>query len=210
MRVQRRLTIDQIAERLALSRSTVYYWVKDIPIPHMTEGRKAVLPRLRKGNLRMQEKYRRLRQDAYAQGRSEFASLAERPTFRDFVSLYLAEGSKRCRNRVSICNSDVAVLAVAVDWMERLTGATFEFRLQYHADQDLDELRRYWADQLDIEEEQVLLQRKSNSNQMTGRTWRSRYGVLTVTVNDTLFRARLEGWMDSIREQWLDSAAVGV
>ncbi|MEA2202107.1 MAG: hypothetical protein QOI89_2703 [Solirubrobacteraceae bacterium] len=32
MRVERRLTIDQIAERLALPRSTIYYWVRDLPI----------------------------------------------------------------------------------------------------------------------------------------------------------------------------------
>jgi hypothetical protein len=31
MRVERKLTIDQIAERLALSRTTIYYWVKDLP-----------------------------------------------------------------------------------------------------------------------------------------------------------------------------------
>jgi hypothetical protein len=34
-------------------------------------------------------------------------------------------------------------------------------------------------------------QRKSNSNRMTGRRWRSRYGVLNVRVHDTLLRARL-------------------
>ena len=27
MRVEKKLTIDQIAERLALSRTTIYYWV---------------------------------------------------------------------------------------------------------------------------------------------------------------------------------------
>jgi hypothetical protein len=31
--VRRKLTIDELAERLALSRSTIYYWVRDLPIP---------------------------------------------------------------------------------------------------------------------------------------------------------------------------------
>jgi hypothetical protein len=39
---------------------------------------------------------------------------------------------------------------------------------------------------------------KSNSNHLTGRTWRSRYGVLTFCVHDTLVRAKLEGWMDRL------------
>lgn len=31
MRTERRLTIDEIAERLALSRSTIYHWLRDLP-----------------------------------------------------------------------------------------------------------------------------------------------------------------------------------
>ena len=34
------------------------------------------------------------------------------------------------------------------------------------------------------------------------RSWRSRYGVLTVTVGDTYLRARLQAWIDCLREIW--------
>ena len=34
LRTERKLTIDELAERLALSRSTIYYWVRDLPIDH--------------------------------------------------------------------------------------------------------------------------------------------------------------------------------
>lgn len=209
LRAERQLTIDQLAERLALPRSTVYHWVRDLPLPHMTPARRAVLSRLRKGNLRMQAKHRRLRDDAYERGRVEFPTLAADPTFRDFVALYIAEGSKRNRNAVAICNSDAAVLVVALRWMEEFTGATFDYSVQYHADQDLAELRDYWADQLEIEPDMIRVQRKSNSNQLRRRTWRSPHGVLQIRCNDTLLRARLQGWMDRLREAWLDSAASG-
>ena len=190
LRIEKKLTIDQIAERLALSRTTVYYWVKDLPIPYLTPGRTAVLPRLRKGNLRMQAKYRRLREEAYAEGRAEFSALSQSPTFRDFVSLYIAEGTKRDRNTVCVCNSDAAVLRVCLAWMERFTGNWFDYGIQYHEDQKLDELRSYWADQLDIEPDFIRVQRKSNSSQMRGRNCRSRYGVLTIRCHDTLFGRR--------------------
>jgi excisionase family DNA binding protein len=39
MRIERKLTIDELAERLGLSRSTVYYWVRDLPIPGLGAGR---------------------------------------------------------------------------------------------------------------------------------------------------------------------------
>lgn len=54
----------------------------------------------------MQLKYRRIRDDAYAEGQRSFDQLSEAPTFRDFVVLYMAEGYKHSPNRVSICNSD--------------------------------------------------------------------------------------------------------
>ena len=209
LRIEKKLTIDQLAERLALPRTTIYYWVRDLPIPYMSPGRQAVLPRLRRGNLKMQEKHRLLREGAYAEGRAEFPKLAEAPTFRDFVVLYLAEGSKHARNVVAICNSDAAILRVAVEWMEHFSGGSFDYGIQYHADQDLDELRAYWSRELEIEPELIRMQRKSNSGQLRRRTWRSQYGVLTVRCNDTLFRARLQGWMDCVREAWLDSPVSG-
>ncbi|HLM85236.1 MAG TPA: helix-turn-helix domain-containing protein [Solirubrobacteraceae bacterium] len=52
MRIERRLTIDELAERLGLSRSTVHYWVRDLPIPGSGSG--GVWPEAarRKGTLR--------------------------------------------------------------------------------------------------------------------------------------------------------------
>jgi DNA-binding XRE family transcriptional regulator len=31
LRQERKLTIDELAERLAISRTTAYYWVRDLP-----------------------------------------------------------------------------------------------------------------------------------------------------------------------------------
>jgi hypothetical protein len=47
------------------------------------------------------------------------------------------------------------------------------------------------------------------STQLAHRRWRYRYGVMTVGANDTLLRARLQGWIDCQRDQWLVSAATG-
>lgn len=203
MRVERKLTIDELAERLALPRTTVYYWVKDLPIPPTPPMKLAQ----RRAAAATSKKHRLLREAAYEEGRAQFDSLAREPTFRDFVALYIAEGFKRTRHCVSIANSDPAVLAVSLGWMECFTGATFHYRLQYHADQNLKEICAHWAEQLEIEPEFITLQRKSNSNHLTGRTWRSQYGVLAVGVNDTLFRARLQAWMDCLRAAWLHSTS---
>ena len=202
MRVERKLTIDELAERLGLSRSTIYYWVRDLPISGSGPGSGWPEAARRKGNHAMQRKYRLLREEAYRMGVDEYDALACDATFRDFVCLYIAEGYKRNRNCVDICNSDPAVMQLAIRWICRLTRKTPEFWIQYHADQDLSGLCRFWARTLGIDEGAIRVQRKSNSNRLSGRIWRSRHGVFKVRVADTLLRARLQAWMDRLRSEW--------
>jgi hypothetical protein len=196
LRIKNALSIDELAERLALPKTTVYYWVKDLPL-----GRKPRWSGTR-GNLATQEKWRLLREAAYEQGRTEYERLVVLPTFRDFVVLYIAEGYKRDRNCVSIANSDERVVVVAARWFQKLSTKRLEYGVQYHADQDLGGLRAYWADVLGIEGSLIMVWRKSNSGQLTGRVWRSEHGVMTVRVWDTLLRARIQAWIDRVREDW--------
>lgn len=201
MRRKKRLTIDEIAERLALNRTTVYYWVKDIPIPRKGGGGFASEAQ-RKGNLAMQAKYRAIREQAYQQGLGEFPELSRDPKFRDFVCMYIGEGYKRSRNDVGICNSDPAVMKLSNEWVTTMTRNKFEYSLQYHEDQSFEELCVFWGGYLGIEPSTIKVQRKSNSGKLSGRTWRSQYGVFNIRVGDTRFRARLQAWMDSIRAEW--------
>jgi hypothetical protein len=202
LRTDKHLSLDEIAERLALPKTTVYYWIRDLPLSR---------PRRfsRHGNPTLRVRHAALRAAAHAQGRLEFDRLAADPTFRDFVCLYIAEGSKRNRNRVSVGNSDSAVIAVCTRWIRQFARNPVTFSIQYHADQDLREITEFWGAQVGVAPEAIRLQRKSNSGQLAGRSWRSRYGVLTVTAEDTLLRARLQGWIDCLREQWLDSPGHG-
>jgi hypothetical protein len=206
LRITKKLTLDELAERLALPKTTVYYWIKDLPLGRPRRGS----PGQRKGNLAMQEKWRRLREDAYERGRLEYDEFVRLPTFRDFVVLYIAEGYKRRRNTVAIGNSDPAMVALATGWLRVLSARRQVYSVQVHADQDLVKLREFWAALLGVDASMIRLQRKSNSGQLKGRTWRSQYGVLTVATHDTLLRARLQAWIDRVRADWgLNSAPPG-
>jgi transposase-like protein len=204
LRVERRLSIVEIAERLALSKTTVFYWVQDLPLGRPRRENPHV------GNRAMQRKFRLLREQAYRDGRESFRTLSESdPTFRDFVCMYVGEGNKRNRNAVAIANSDPRVVVLATRWLRALSRNKLDFSVQYHADQNLRELSEFWASLLDIEPGDVRMQRKTNSGRLGGRTWRSKYGVLSVRTCDTMLRARLQAWMDCVQEQWVDSPANG-
>ena len=205
LRMGRRLSIDQISERLALPKTTIFYWVRDLPLERAGRPNSGH----RKGNREMRRRYRVLREEAYRKGQESFAGLCDEPTFRDFVCLYVAEGYKRDRNRVSLGNSDQRVVLLAAHWIRRFARNPVTYGLQYHADQDLAELQRAWSAMLGVRPDEIRFQRKSNSGQLGRRQWRSRLGVLTVCANDTLLRARLGGWIDCLREEWLDSLRDG-
>ena len=68
IRLEEQLTIDQIAARLGLSRSTIYHWVRDMPITESGSGGAWPDAARRKGNKVMQSKYRALREAAYREG----------------------------------------------------------------------------------------------------------------------------------------------
>jgi transposase-like protein len=197
LRVANHLSVDELAERLSLPRTTIYHWVKDLPLgrPRSSTGQQ-------KGTAAMQAKYRRLREEAYERGLAEYDELQSLPTFRDFVVLYIAEGYKRDRNTLSITNSDPVVIALSAGWLERLSGRVPSVRIQYHADQDTEELRLFWAAKLGVEPAAIRFHPKTNSSQLRTRTWRCVYGVVAVAVHDTLLRARLQAWIDRVFETW--------
>jgi hypothetical protein len=96
---------------------------------------------------------------------------------------------------------------MATAWLRTLTAKSLEYGVQYHADQDHNELREFWGSALAIDGSTISLRRKSNSGELKGRQWRCAHGVMSIRTYDTLLRARLQAWIDRIREDWgLDSA----
>lgn len=194
------MTLGEIADCLALPKTTVYYWIKDLPLPTRVTGWPESARR--KGNNAMKAKYRRLRDGAYEQGQREYDGLIAVPTFRDFVVLYIAEGYKRDRNTASVSNSDPRIITLSARWLGELSGRVPVVRVQYHADQDPEELRAFWAAAVGSGVDAVRLFPKSNSGQLRGRVWRCKYGVAAVQVYDTLLRARIQAWMDLVMAGW--------
>jgi hypothetical protein len=211
LRVEKKLSLLEIAERLALPKTTIYYWIQDLPDPEIkyrdTPARAAARAR---GAQLNRERAAAKRDAAYQPGWDEYALLEAEPGFRDFVCMYIGEGYKRSRNTVSIANSDPRVIRLGNYWIKRFAQRKVAYEFQYHADQDPEYLVKFWSFGLGADSSLFRYQRKSNSGQLSGRTWRCKWGVLTVLTNDTMLRARLQGWMDRTFDRWLDSVLPGV
>ena len=199
LRTERRLTIDEIAERLALSRTTIYHWVRDLP-PIVRRGRPATAGQL-KGTLAIHTKHRLLREGAYAEGRESFDELALDPSFRTSSACTSRRATSAVATSCRSATPIATVVKLSDHWLRRLAVRAPDYGVQYHADQDLEELKRFWGDELGIGPDQIRMQRKSNSNQLARRSWRSVHGVLD--------RPRLRH-APPREVGWLDGPAPGV
>lgn len=196
------LSIDEICDRLSLGKGTVYHWIKDIPLQRRSRsGDNLVKGVADQNSLR----YKKLRDAAYQEGELEFSGLlSSNPTFRDFVMLYMTEGTRRGNGVAEIANSNPRLVQLAYSWLTKLANPNraVSFWVQVHEDQSRQEVVQFWSQLLCIQPEQVKLQRKSNSGQLRGRAWRSRYGVLTVRVSDTYLKCRINAWMNLLQDSW--------
>src|ERR1041385_3347446 len=169
LRAEQQLRVDELAARLALPRSTIYYWVRDLPLREdrhgggyrasgssepggSAEGSSEVagpVPPERSAA-------------AYEGGIESFAELRAQPTFRDFVCIYSLTGEQRDRTRFALTTSDPAVMRLVSRWLRRLTDRALSLSLQYRQGQSLGELRRFWSDAVGAEPQAIRTRRRAS------------------------------------------------
>lgn len=194
------LTVTEIADTMDIPRGTVAGWLKSYTGKNRSEGHK------RKSRA-MKEKYKLLRDEAYAEGLQQAPELLSDPKFRDFVAMYIGEGFKKTINDVAIVNSNPDIMLMAQHFMIKLSNPdnTIEYNIQLHIDQDEAAIKAFWGSYLNIDPAKIRTSRVSTTDQSTTRRkFNSKYGVLTIRVGDTYFRQRLEAWMNYLRKLWLD------
>jgi transposase-like protein len=206
LRSTRGLSLSEIAHILAVPKSTVYYWVKGVPLPMVElspSKAEAMKANQQAATAAMQAKYAALRQRAYDEAYVTASELLQDRDIRDFVVLYLAEGYRKNKNVVAVGNSSPCMMQFVHRCLKRLSSKPrFYYTFQFHADQDPEQLRRFWASCLDIEPEQIRPLPKTNSGHLKGRRFACEYGVFQIQVADTTFRAQLQALMDVVQEQW--------
>jgi hypothetical protein len=200
LRVEQQLTVDELALRMALPRSTIYYWVRDLPLRSKGDQEPA-LSRVSPVSS----------EAAYAEALESFAELDAQPTFRDFVCVYLMQGEQRDLTRVALTNADPMVMRLVSRWIKRLTDKAPFLSLQCSGGQSSNDLRRFWSEAVGAEprairvRDAVGLKRSDvgrDDHALGAPSGGEQHGLLTVTVNDTLLRARLQAWMQRTRETW--------
>jgi hypothetical protein len=203
LRVEQRLTVDQLASRLALPRSTVYYWVRDLPLGEREGERASAAGVGERAGTDIAKRASAVAGDvAYEDALRSFDDLVAQPTFRDFVCLYIARGSTHERAKVSLSDSDAAVMRLVNRWMLRLSDKSPLLSVRYEPGQSLTELRRFWGGVVGVQARTIRVHEATDRADARATEQRAGHGVLTVAVEDALLRARLQAWICKTRDSW--------
>jgi hypothetical protein len=149
------VSINKIAARLGISRSTAHHWVSSLEI---TEEQRAVLrENSRRAGIANGPRYRERFNSQSQQWLIEAGELWEKyrhdPLFLLGLGLYWGEGSKQGTRELVLTNSCPALLRAWVTWCKRyLPGDLCLYLYLYvHEDVNPDEAINYWREQLGLE-----------------------------------------------------------
>jgi transposase len=188
--------LDEISEFLGINRSTVYGWVRDVPFAGKSKRREQAS---RHANEQMQAKYAALRHEAYV---GMDLRVLNDPLIRDFVVMYLAEGYRRNRNVVHICNTNPAIMRLSLEALRKLgLSNRLAFKLLLYPDHDDQTKKRFWARYLGITSNQIDVWRPEKK-QRPSRYRRSEHGIMYMSTGDTYLRSRLQALMDAVETSW--------
>ncbi len=205
LRLERQYTVDQLSERLALPRSTVYYWVRDLPVrPARARVGSSMTVDSEAAHVLAGPSCAE-REAAYERALSSYEDLAVQPTFEDFLCVCIAArgGCERAHTGVAVANSDPAAMQLASRWLWRLTDRTPSLSIHTDLCHSASELRRFWSEAVGARAEAIAVQRDARAPERGGDSRSLPCGVLRIAVDDALLGARLEAWMRRKRQDWL-------
>jgi hypothetical protein len=189
-------SIIEIGKELGVAKSTVFTWTEDMPrLPYAGN-----LSNLQYGNLRMQEKYAKLRQKAYDSVDPQ--EVLSDTLMRDFAVMYLGEGHRRDRNRVMICNSNPLIMRMSLVAIRRLQPSkSGTYKLKTYPDHNDEEEKDFWGKQVGIDPSVIKIWRDPQKHKPSERR-RCEHGILYAEWSDTYLRSRVQALLDYIQNEW--------
>jgi arsenate reductase-like glutaredoxin family protein len=136
-----------ILEKVPVSKSTLSYWLSDVPY----SPNEKVVRRVNKSFLKTaitRHKQKLISMDKIkAEALDEFSSISERDLLIFGLGLYLGEGAKLLQ-RVRIINSDPQVIKFAQLWLEKIFNvprSNFSLTIHLYPDCDVNKSLKYWS-----------------------------------------------------------------
>lgn len=147
------------------------------------------------------EHLNRLYKQAEIEAIEEFASLKYHPLFIAALMIYWGEGDKLSRSRVSVANTEPAMLRLFVYFLRNICGFTdkkIRAWILAYPDMDIEASKAYWIEKTALNEgnfrKTIVIQGKHTTRKLTN-------GVCTVEVSSTYFKIKMLIWLRSFANE---------
>jgi hypothetical protein len=146
-------TLNAIVKQTSLPKTTVYDWIKAIPLSEVQRNsiKKRTLDALQAGRIRVQDENKLKLKKIEEDGRQEIGILTKRELLIAGTALYWAEGFKnKHEHRLGFCNSDPDMIRFYLRWLKDCLNVNKEdisFRVTINTSykERIDEIEQYWS-----------------------------------------------------------------
>jgi hypothetical protein len=188
-------TLQEIAAELAVSKSSVSLWVRDVEFSPRPRNRGIPTHRPHPARVAKLAELERCR----VEGAERIGTLTDRELLVLGLALYAGEGSKTDGD-LRFANSDPRLIATFVTWLRRffdIDETRLRMRLYLHDDLDLDAAVSFWSDLTGIPPAQFTKPYRAPAHS-TRRRNRHIYGCPAVSYKSAPLHRRVMGMIAAI------------
>jgi len=205
-------SINEIAKRLDIPKSTVSVWCRDI---QLTPNQIARLTKKQesgsyKGRVKFLERIRKERLDQVSklreEGLREIGKISKRDLFIAGIAMYCSEGvTSSNSDEVSFSNSDAKMILLMLEWFKEICGVSdnrvvIQIRVNKIHGHRIKEIENYWSNLTKIPLSQftktILIKSKSKKVYPKSDTY---FGTIRIKIRcGTQLRRKINGWIEGL------------
>jgi AcrR family transcriptional regulator len=192
-------TLQEIADELGVSKSSVSTWVRDVEFEPRPRNRGHPAGPKHPMRLKKEAELERCREEAEAWLRD----MSDRDLAMFCLGLYAGEGSKT-EGALSMANTNPRYLRVLLAWLRDafdLDESRLRARLYLHDGLDLDQATRHWSEVLDVPPEQFHKAYRAVPDSSI-RSRKHPRGCATIVYSSSLFHRRVMAMIEAVASRF--------
>lgn len=201
------LSMNEIAEKLSVSKASVSAWVRDIPL---TSIQRRVLSKngfsVQAIELRRERRLANTRERhraAMNEAKAHISTLTRHELLLVGTALYWGEGGKTGRGMARLANSDPAIIRMTMRFFKEVCNVPLiKFRGHVHTFSHLNakNAEAYWSEVSGIPRTQFFKTYSKPSVASKGKKDSTPYGTFQIYVCDTKVLLTIKGWIERLAE----------
>jgi transposase-like protein len=202
------VSMGEIARRLNVAKSSVSYWVRDIPLTKEQRGRLNAnghsIDAIEKRRIARLANTKARRDEMIRNAIDEVEKLSTDPLWCVGTALYWGEGGKT-QQTARLSNSDPVVIRIMMKFFLKYSGVSkdkYHGHIHTFSEQNAKVALSYWSGISGIPEDKFYKTYVKQSSASKHKRKTLEYGTVQIYIHDTNFFFRLMGWMKGLERRF--------